>query len=126
MNTTIIITQILGITFTVLGLSLLLNKKGAVALLEEATKNTAMMWLFGFISLIMGAILITFNNVWSSGLELLITVLGWIALLKGIFILVFPEMFMPLYRSYKKGNMISFSGVVVFILGLILLYAGLM
>ena len=124
METSIIIAQILGICFTVMGLSLFINKKTSVALLEEATKNTSIMWLFGFVSLMMGAIIVTFNNSWGNGLELSITIVGWLALLKGIAILVFPESTASLYKGYKKNDMLALAGAIVLIMGLILLYNG--
>ncbi len=126
METSIIIAQILGITFTVLGLSLFINKKISTSLLEDATKNASIMWLFGFVSLMMGAVIVVFNNIWNPGLELFITILGWLALLKGIAILVFPNSLSSFYKRYNKSDMLAFAGVIVLILGLILLYNGFM
>jgi len=124
MNISIIIAQVLGITFTVLGLSLFTNKKASAALLEEAVKNKTLLWVFGFISLTMGAVMISLNNFWTSGLPLFITILGWLTLLKGVGILVFPNSSDSFYRKVKKENTMVFAGLVVFIIGLILLYNG--
>ena len=112
----------MGITFTVMGLSLFFNKKMSQALMEEVTKNGALLWTMGFMTLTLGAILVVLNNVWTSGLELFVTIVGWLTLLKGIFIMVFPASTISMYKKYKDGNMLALGGAVIFVLGLILLY----
>ena|SRR5580704_4347162 len=125
MNTTIVLTQTLGIIMTVVGISLLVSKKNAVALLETMTQSAAITWLSGFIALVFGAVIISLNNIWSgSSLQLFITVIGWLAILKGAFILVFPNTAVPFYKKANKGGLFVLVGVVVFVVGLILLYKG--
>jgi uncharacterized membrane protein HdeD (DUF308 family) len=123
MESLIIITNILGILFVVLGMSLFANKKAVNSLLEEATKNGAVMWLFGFLSLLMGAIVITFVNSWNSNLEILITILGWLMLLKGIILLIIPSAITSVYRKIKGDSLFSLGGVIVLIIGLILMFS---
>jgi len=122
MQTSIIIAQIMATTFTVMGLSLFFNKKISTALIEEVTKNGALLWTLGFITLILGAVLVALNNFWTSGLELFVTIVAWLTLLKGIFIMVFPSTTMSMYKKYKNGNMLAFGGSVIFVIGLILFY----
>jgi putative Ca2+/H+ antiporter (TMEM165/GDT1 family) len=126
MNTSIIISQILGITFTVMGLSLLVNKKETTAFIDEVMRNKAVMWILGFITTILGATIVVFNNLWTSGLELFITIIGWLTLIKGIMILVFPNSSALYYKKINKENILVIGGLIIVILGLILLYAGFM
>jgi len=121
MNTTIIFAQILGVTFVVLSLSIILNKKWMVIVVEEMTNNQGIIWLAGFITLILGAIIVVLNNVWTSGLPLLITILGLLILIKGLIILVFPNFTFSYYKKMNKGNIFVWGGVIVFLLGLFLL-----
>jgi len=126
MNTYIIIARILGITFTVMGLSLFTNKKGTIAFVNEVVKDKAMMWILGLFALTMGAIMVVFNNVWSSGLELFITVVGWLTLVKGAVILLFPDSSASYYKKVNKESIFMTAGLIVFIFGLALLYSGFM
>jgi hypothetical protein len=119
MDTSVILAQILGIVFVVMGLSMLCNKKGLAKVIEDMLLNKGLMWLAGFMALAMGAIMIAFNNIWTSGLPLFITILGWLALIKGILILVFPGFSISFYRKMNKGNIFVWAGVIVFILGLV-------
>lgn len=124
METSIIIAQIMGITFTVMGASLFFNKKASIALIEEATKNVAFLWILGFLTLTLGSTIVVFNNVWSSGVELFITIIGWLTLIKGAVILLFPDSSISLYKNYKNESLIAFGGAIAFILGLVLMYNG--
>jgi protein-S-isoprenylcysteine O-methyltransferase Ste14 len=74
----------------------------------------------------MGAVLIVMNNIWTSGLSLLITILGWLTLIKGAFLLLFPNLALSLYRKFNKDSVLMAGGIVAFILGLVLLYLGFM
>jgi hypothetical protein len=126
MNTSIIIAQILGIIFTTMAFSLFTNTKATIAFVEEITKNKALFWTLGLFTVSMGAIIVVFNNVWSSGLELFITIIGWLTLLKGIMMLVFPNTSVSYYKKVNKENMFALAGLIILILGIALLYAGFM
>ena len=120
MNT--LLAQVLGIIFTVIGLSLIINKKGVPAMIIETSNNQGLWWLYGFIALVFGAVLLTFNNTWNSGLQSLITVFAWLALIKGTFIVVFPKATTSFYRKVCKTNAVIFVGFIMLILGLVLLF----
>jgi len=122
MDISIVLAQILGIIFIVLGLSMFFNKKNTTVAIEEILSSRGLMWIGGFMALVMGTIMIEFNNVWNSGLPLLITILGWLALIKGVFILVFPDFSISFYKKMNRGNLFVWAGVFVFLLGLILLW----
>ncbi len=122
MDISIAIAQVLGIFFVLVGLSMVAQSKATAAAIEASVENKGTLWLWGFIALLVGAVIIVLNNAWASGLQLLVTVIGWIALLKGIFILFFPGAAVSLYRKFNMSGMLVFCGVVAFVLGLVLIY----
>jgi hypothetical protein len=124
MNITLVLAQVLGITFAVLGLSMLFNKNNTILAVEEMVQSKSFMWIGGLIALMIGAVIIALNNVWSSNLHLLISLIGWLALIKGAFLLFLPNSAASFYRKVNKGNIFVLAGLVVFILGLLLLYKG--
>ena len=123
MDISIILAQIFGVTFAVLGLSMMSNKKWTAVVIEEITKNQGVVWLAGLFTLVMGAVIVVLNNIWTSGLPLLITILGWATLIKGAFILLFPNSTKFYYEKMNKGNVFVWGGIIVLLLGLILLYS---
>ncbi|MGD1003782.1 MAG: hypothetical protein ABR884_04425 [Minisyncoccia bacterium] len=120
--TTIAIAQVLGIFFVIAGISMVANGKATAAAVEESVQNKGMMFMWGILALLIGAVIVVFNNVWTSGLALLVTILGWLALIKGMFILLLPGAAASLYKKCGKSGLLVVAGVVMVVLGLILLY----
>ncbi len=124
MNVSIAITQALGIIFAVMGLSVAIDRKNITAALQKVTEDRGWLWLWSFLILTMGVVIVVMNNVWTSGLPLLVTILGWLTIAKGAFLLLLPGPAIALYRKCNKDSVLIFGGIVVFILGLVFLYLG--
>jgi hypothetical protein len=120
---TIMVAQVLGIFFALVGISMVLNSRGTAAAIEEAVQHKGILWTWGLLSTLIGSVIVVFNsNMWTSGLPLLVTILGWIALIKGVFILLFPHAAASLYRKINKNGTLVFCGIVAIIIAAILFY----
>ncbi len=122
MDISAIIAQVLGILFVLVGLSMIFNSKAAASAIEESVQNKGILWLWGFLAVLIGAVVVVLNNAWTSGLPLLITILGWIALVKGVFILSCPKAAVSLYKRFNKSGTLMLCGIIALVFGLILLY----
>jgi len=123
MDLVTVLAHILGIVFVVVGVAMIFNRKGTSAAIENMTQNLGLLWVCGFLALAMGAIFVALNNVWNDGLlSLFITVVGWLAILKGAFLLIFPNSAAKFYKSCNKGWCFVVVGIIVLILGILLLY----
>ncbi len=124
MDTIIVLARISGIMCLLIGLSVM-NKKYMAAIVGELENSKAMFWFAGFIAALLGAITLAFYSTWSFHWPVLITILGWLALLKGIVIMLFPtSLWHSFYRKFKAGGIIMFSGIIALLFGIILLYKG--
>jgi len=123
MNTSIVLAQIWGFACVILGLSMFLNRKWTAIAIEEMTQNQGVIWLAGLFTLVLGLIMIALNNIWTSGLPLFVTILGWLTLIKGISILIFPTLAVSYYKKLNIGNIFSWGGFFMIILGLFLLFS---
>jgi hypothetical protein len=121
MNTSIVLAQIVGISFIILGLSIVFNKKAMATIIGELTSNKSALWIVGFFTTMLGATLVTLNNTWSAGLPLLVTIVGWLTLLKGASLLLFPNTAASYYKKMNHGNIFLWAGLITFILGVLLL-----
>jgi hypothetical protein len=124
MDISIIFAQIIGIVCLVAGLEVVFNRRFVSAAIEDTLRNAAVLWVMGLIALVVGATVIAVQNVWSSDWRLVITVVGWIALLKGAFIMLFPGSAAWLYRKCNTTGLLMASGILAVILGLFFLYVG--
>ena len=122
MDISVVIAQVLGIFFVVVGIAMVANGKATAGAIEESVAHKGIVFMWGVFALLTGAVIVVLNNVWTAGLPLLVTILGWLALIKGVFILLAPAAAIALYRRFGKGGMMVFCGVIAFVLGLILLY----
>jgi hypothetical protein len=122
MDISVVIAQVLGIFFIVAGISMVANSKATMLAIEESVQHKGVLYVWGLLALLTGATIVALNNAWTSGLPLLVTILGWLALIKSAFILWFPGAASSLYRKFNKGGLIVFCGLVAFVLGVILLY----
>jgi hypothetical protein len=99
---------------------MILNKNWTAVVVEEMANNQGILWLAGLITVTMGSIIVVLNNSWAFGLPLFMSILGWLTLLKGAIILIFPGSSISYYRKMNRGNIFVWGGVFVFILGLIM------
>lgn len=125
MDTTIIVlAKISGLMCLLIGFSVM-NKSYMTAIVNELENSKAQFWFAGFVAALIGAITLAFYSTWNTHWPVLITILGWLALLKGIVIMLFPgSMMHSFYRKFKASGVIMFSGVIAILFGLILLYKG--
>ncbi len=122
MYTTLVLARSLGILFSLVGVSVLLNRKGAASAIARTVGDEGSLWFAGFAALSMGAVMVALNNVWTTGLPLFITVLGWLALIKGVAILAAPKCLVSFYSRVVRGGILIWSAVACILLGLALLY----
>jgi hypothetical protein len=54
-------------------------------------KDEKFLIIGSFIAIIVGLLNILFHNIWEPNWKLIITLIGWIALLKGLFLFIFPQ-----------------------------------
>ena len=80
-----------AISFLVIGLSHLSQQKAWVAFYQTlAARGTTGVFLEGFLLLNFGAIIVAFHNVWH-GPALLLTLIGWSQVLKGLGRFLVPQ-----------------------------------
>jgi uncharacterized protein YjeT (DUF2065 family) len=115
--------QLLGITYTVIGLGILFNPKYYKKMIDEYVRSTPVMFLNGFIVLGLGYLFLISGNTETTAAPLFVTLIGWLALLKGLFILIAPQAYVRIAKSINLHHLML-EGVITFILGAILLYVG--
>ncbi len=123
MDNSIVLAQILGIIYLAAGLELLFKRKFVSTAMNEALQNAGSLWILGFLALVIGAVMVAIQGVWTADWRIIVTIAGWAALLKGIFILFFPHTAMKLYRKWNNEALLVVSGIVAALVGLLLLYA---
>jgi len=124
MDLSLFLAQLLGLMYIVTGVGIFANKGRFRALYEEMLGNAPLIYLMGILSLVFGFVVVTFHNQWVSDWTVLITIIGWLGLIKGILIIVSPRTIIQSARFWLQR--MQLLSVVVLAIGLVLGYFGFM
>jgi len=87
----------------------------------EMTDNKAFVISTGYINLLMGLVTVILCNVWVTDWRIVITILSWFTLIKGVLKIGFPEIINRQTQRFKKQ---IFSAILLILLGGWLLWMG--
>ncbi|MBU0668099.1 hypothetical protein KJ951_04500 [Patescibacteria group bacterium] len=125
MQTSLFLAQVFGLAYTIIGLGIIFNNKHYTKMIEELRTSAHYSYLGGVAAFVVGFAIITYHNIWISGWEVIITILGWAALIKGILLLALPQYIIDLsIKITKTKNLLTAFGGLALIIGLVLVYFG--
>jgi len=125
MATSIFIARIFGVFYLVAAVGLMFNRRFYRKFLDDYYKNAALVFFTGMFALITGIVIVLIHNVWVADWTLIITLLGWIALFKGVWIIVLPNTVSVIAQIYHKNDsLLVIHSIVAFIFGIVLTFFG--
>lgn len=122
-----IIARLLGPLCVVLGLGILLNQKYFKDMVDELAKGKQQFLLFGagIVHFLFGLILIGTHNVWMWNWAVIITIIGWASLIRGVVLLLLPNAAMSILGYFRKQSWwLPVAGVIALVIGVVLSYFG--
>jgi hypothetical protein len=122
---TIYLARLLGYYSIAVGLSMLLHKQAVVYMVTALVDDPALIWITGVVALAVGLAMVLGHNVWRGGaLPVVVTVVGWLSLAKGLALLFLPQaMFEGAIGGPRYGQMYYASPVLSLVIGLYLVWA---
>jgi len=123
MNLLNYLAEVWGIFLVVVPLALLVNQKYLKRLFVEI-ENEATMFFLGIVSLVIGLAMILAYNVWAKNWQVIITILGWLALIKGAAVLFLPEYTKKYAKKMEGAPVLPFALVILVFIGLVIAYLG--
>ncbi|MDD4909632.1 MAG: hypothetical protein PHR44_03010 [Candidatus Omnitrophica bacterium] len=125
MENSVFIAKIFGLCYLILGVGFMFNRKAFQQVMDDFCKNAALVFYGGMLALVIGVVIILNHNIWVADWTVMITVIGWLALIKGIWIIILPNTvskFMQIYRDNEC--LLAAHSALVLILGAVLTYFG--
>ena len=117
--------QIFSLIYLSVGIGILINPAFYKKLYKEFAESKTAMYFGGITALAVGYLIVTFHNTWTKDLSVIITVMGWLALIKGVLILIQPKIIIEITQALaKKEGILKIQAVIIIILGLALSYLG--
>lgn len=122
MNLSNYLAEVWGITIVVVSLALLIKPKRLEKLFAEM-EDEATMFLWGKVSLVIGIAMVLIHNLWVKDWRIIVTILGWLSLLKGLDVLFLPG---HMRKRWAKMENRQWRLIFVFLLfiGLVITYLG--
>jgi hypothetical protein len=125
MQTSIFLARLLGPLLLLTGAGIVLNPKSFRTIAGEVVRSVTLVYLFGFMDLAAGLAIVLTHNVWVASWRVLITLIGWLMLIRGAVRIVAPETVMGYAaKVIRNKQVIPAAGAVVGVLGLVLCYFG--
>ena len=123
---TIFLGRLLGLFFLLMGLAMLFNRHSTVEAAIDFTHDPPALMIAGMIALASGLAIVLSHNVWSGGaLAVVVTLLGWIFLIRGLLILSVPrEMLVSFFEKMDFDGHFHIFVAIPLVIGLYLIYAG--
>jgi hypothetical protein len=122
----IFLSRLLGLVFLVLSLAMVLRHRSFAETAGQLIHDRPLLLILGLIMLIAGFALVLAHNIWSGGaLPIVITLLGWITLIRGLILLLAPpEVLDQLFQMIDVEKHFYVPAAITFLLGFYLTYMG--
>ena len=119
------IAQIIGLLFGIVAVGVLINTAIYRRMVEEFTESPALCYLGGILALFFGLFILNFNNAWTTDWTVIITIIGWLSVVKGVLLIVFPKVYLNFSNWMRMGDaMMRYIGIIYLLLGLFLTFKG--
>jgi hypothetical protein len=114
---------VIGPFSLIIGLSVLLYPKVWMKVFDHFSKDHLSFLGLMFLSLLLGLFLVRVHNVWEMNVYVIITLIGWGALLKGAIYFLLPgDMIKSMMKMFKSEGLYVFGGLVWTVAGAALTY----
>ena len=124
---TLFLSKLIGLYCILIGLSMMTHSQATVETVTALLQNPSMTLILGVITLAAGLAMVLAHNIWSGGtLVVVVTLVGWMALVKSLFFLFLPpEMETRLFlQQLHYQQLFYLYGAISLALGVYLTYGG--
>lgn len=125
MANSVFLAKLIGPICTLVALSFLLNRQNYQKLIEDFLSNEGIKYLGGFLAFLVGLLIVNTHNVWEASWVVIITIVGWMGIIKGIFYFLYPDKIKEFAQAYQqRGTLLKVQLSLTLIFGLFLIYKG--
>jgi hypothetical protein len=123
---TVFLARLIGLFVLVESAAMVLHKEAMLETVTGLLRDGPLLLVLGLIALAAGLAMVLSHNVWSGGaLPVVVTLVGWIILLRAVMLLVLvPDAFVRLFEAIRYDELFYFYAALPLVLGLYLTWAG--
>jgi hypothetical protein len=124
MEISIFLAKVIGLVCVISAAAVISRYRKNMAIEKDAVANLALAMLAGYAILILGVLIVVSHNVWVWDWRVVITIFGWLILLKGVGRLFFPDAVKNMIEKKQHDLRFMIGEFAVLAIGLYLLYYG--
>jgi len=121
MELSILSAKILALVYISASVAAFSGKMTFAKTVEDFERSSGLTFFAGFIALVIGALLVQYHNIWVRNWTVLITVIGWMSLLKGVMFIAFPRS-ISFFKGWYQNTRVW--GVFMLAFGILFGYFG--
>ncbi|MGA8074688.1 MAG: hypothetical protein WB995_14515 [Candidatus Acidiferrales bacterium] len=125
---TVFLSRLIGLYAIVVSLCMAAHKQSTVETITALVHNSPLVFLTGILAVVAGLAIILGHNVWSGGaLPVIVTLIGWVTLVKGALLLILtPEAESRFFLAGLHYEQLFYFYVAIdLLLGVYLTYGGI-
>lgn len=124
MDLSIIIARMICIVYLSVGVGFAFSSSYYNQAFKKIVNDSTYLFLGGWVATCMGAVMVHIHNLWVNDWRMLITIISWTILLKGIVLLAFPRAIRAFEEWFTPRGIQNYFLPTVIMLGLIFGYYG--
>jgi hypothetical protein len=125
MATSVFLAKLLGPFFTVVGISVIMNAEAFRGIVKEFLKSPGLIFLTGLLTLPAGTAIVLTHNVWVAAWPLLITIVGWLAVISGVARICAPKQILKTGKKVAANKHFPCVGGGIWLaIGIVLCFFG--
>ncbi len=125
METSVLLAKIIGPLLLIVGAGIFINLEHYRRLVVDFGASPLSIYMAGTTALLLGLLIVIFHNVWEWRWPVIITILGWLGLIKGAVRILAPKLVAERSGRYGRNtNVVMTSAIVTLVLGAVLTYFG--
>ncbi|MBX9620703.1 MAG: hypothetical protein K2X28_01500 [Alphaproteobacteria bacterium] len=121
----IFLAKTIGLYLLIVSTAFMLKADEFKPMMLDMLKNQSIVSFSGILALIFGILIVVSHNIWVMDWRVIITILGWLTLLKGVMRLFYPEFVMKkATKCVENKASYNIMMLITLFIGLVLLYFG--
>jgi uncharacterized protein YjeT (DUF2065 family) len=117
--------QIFSLVYLAVGIGMLINPDFYKKVVTDFCESAAVMYLGGLMTLAIGYLILAHRGIrCTQDWAMILSLIGWLALIKGILILVRPNMMIAMTRAMMKDSFLKILPALIILIGLVFSFLG--
>lgn len=125
MEISLFLGKVLGCYFLIAGFAYLTQRRVFAEVTKEMSRNFYLIYIISFFVMILGLLMVFSHNLWVEDWRVLITIIAWVTLIKGIYWIFFSAHAKKSLNWWLDQKVFYYlTGVFILLMGAFLVYHG--